>query len=118
MIINSRPVRNDILARKMGTGKLMKDESDIIREMVEKKKAGRKGGKGRKGKGDGKKKSETLPQHKHCIVCYRAISLDKNYCSTECEDTHQTKIKKQKRMMYMLYGLMAILFVGVFLFSR
>ena len=96
------------MVRKMGAGKLLKDENDIIREMVEKKK-------GRKGKGKDEKKEDRLPQHKHCIICFRAINLDKDYCSGECEMTHSIKVKKQKRMVYMMYGILAVVFVFILL---
>lgn len=96
------------MVKKKGAGKLLKDENDIIREMVEKKK-GRKG----KGKGKDKKKGDRLLQHKHCIICFKAIALDKNYCSNECEETHDAKVKKQKRMVYMMYGILAVVFVFI-----
>lgn len=97
---------------KKNSGGLMKDESDIIKDMVAKKK-GKKGGRDSKKKGKGDK----ILQHKHCIVCFRAIPLDKNYCSDTCEVTHQVKIKKQKKMMYIMYGALALVFIAVMVTS-
>lgn len=94
--------------KKDNAGDLMKDESDIIKDMVAKKK-------GKKGRRDSKhkEKGEKILQHKHCIICYRAIQLGKDYCSEICELTHQTKIKKQKRMLYIMYGALALVFIAV-----
>jgi len=92
--------------KKNGSG-LMKDESDIIKDMVEKKKGKKGGGSKKKGKG------EKILQHKHCIICFKAIPLDKDYCSETCELTHQVKIKKQKKLMYVMYGALALVFIAV-----
>lgn len=91
--------------------KILKGESDIIKDIVAKRKGRRR--KKDRGKGGGGK----LYQHKHCVVCFKAIALDKDYCSEECREQHETRLKKQKRMMYVMYGIMAIVFVVVILTS-
>ena len=34
-------------------------------------------------------------EHKHCIVCGRAVPLEQDFCSTECKDSYQTADKKK-----------------------
>ena len=99
--------------KKSSIDDILKDESAIIKDMVEKKK-------GKKKHKDNKKKDKgtRIIQHKHCIVCFKAIGLGRDYCSDECKEIHVAKIKRQKRMMYIMYGVLAVVFVLVVLTNR
>jgi len=98
--------------KKSAIDDILKDESTIIKDMVEKK----KGKKSKKNKE--KDKGTRIIQHKHCIVCFKAITLGRDYCSDECKEIHVAKIKRQKRMMYIMYGVLAVVFVLVVLTNR
>lgn len=98
---------------KSKTENIMKDESDIIRDMISRKKGVAKG-KASKDTSRSSKKSAapSLSSHKHCIICHKAIPFipEEHYCSPDCKGTHTLKIKKQKRMLYIMYGAMALVF--------
>lgn len=94
--------------KKRAIDDIMKDESAIIKDMVEKKK-----GKNKRKKDKEKDKGTRIIQHKHCIVCFKAITLGRDYCADECKEIHVAKIKRQKRMMYIMYGVLAVVFVLV-----
>lgn len=47
--------------------------------------------------------------HKHCLVCGKAIPMDKNFCSEKCERYYEQKVKKQKRYFYVLMAFPIIL---------
>ncbi|MFQ6129869.1 MAG: DUF2116 family Zn-ribbon domain-containing protein [Candidatus Hadarchaeaceae archaeon] len=49
--------------------------------------------------------------HRHCVVCGRAIELDKFFCSPSCEDIFK---KQRKRMVYNRLILMVV-FIAIFL---
>jgi len=49
-----------------------------------------------------------VEDHKHCVVCGKAVSVDKLFCSQECED--RLKLQ-QKRMSRMRLYMMLIFFV-------
>ncbi len=52
--------------------------------------------------------------HRHCLVCGKAIEMDKYYCSEECEEAMKKERKKQRNMMILMF---AILFVLLLLMS-
>jgi len=44
-----------------------------------------------------------VEDHKHCVVCGKAVSPDKLFCSQECEDRLKQQQKRMSRMrMYMM----------------
>ena len=96
------------MRKKTDVNDMIKDESAIIKDMVEKKK-----GKGKKKSSKKKDDKERVMQHKHCIVCFRAITMARDYCSDTCKEIHTTKIKKQRRMLYIMYAVMGIALVFV-----
>lgn len=53
--------------------------------------------------------AERLVQHKHCPVCGKAMSADKDTCSDECGDKRQAQIKERKRTMYLFYFSIVVL---------
>jgi|Deesub1362A_J573_1020465.scaffolds.fasta_scaffold01398_13 predicted nucleic acid-binding Zn ribbon protein len=53
--------------------------------------------------------------HRHCLVCGKAIELDKYYCSEECEETMKKERKKQRNMMIFMFALLFIMLVLLWL---
>lgn len=59
---------------------------------------------------------ENVPQHSHCQICGKAIPLTEAQCSEECKTKYQMLMKRRKLMVYVMYGLIGIVF-AVILFS-
>lgn len=55
--------------------------------------------------------AERLVQHKHCPVCGKAMSADKETCSDECSLKRQAQMQEKKRTMYMFYLSIVVLVV-------
>ena len=53
--------------------------------------------------------AERLVQHKHCPVCGKAMSADKETCSDECTTTRQAQVQEKKRTLYLFYFSIVIL---------
>ncbi|MFQ6088038.1 MAG: DUF2116 family Zn-ribbon domain-containing protein [Candidatus Methanofastidiosia archaeon] len=39
----------------------------------------------------------TIQQHKHCVMCDKAIAPDRRVCSPRCERMYADRLKKAKR---------------------
>jgi len=53
-----------------------------------------------------------IEQHKHCIICGRAVPFKQQYCSKKCKAQHKAAaIKKQKMWMNILWALMIFLVI-------
>ena len=39
--------------------------------------------------------AEKLLQHKHCSICGKAVPVDIDFCSDECEEKMQVMVKKK-----------------------
>jgi predicted nucleic acid-binding Zn ribbon protein len=55
--------------------------------------------------------AEKLVQHKHCPVCGKAMSADKDTCSDECAVSRQSQMREKKRTLYMFYISIVVLAV-------
>ena len=59
--------------------------------------------------------------HSHCPICGKAMPTDKQFCSQNCRDNYQGTQKKQKKksriQMIFMFGMMAVVFVFMFLFT-
>ncbi len=55
--------------------------------------------------------AERLVQHKHCPVCGKAMSADKETCSDNCAVTRKAQQDQKKRTLYLWYFSIAILVV-------
>ena len=62
-------------------------------------------------------KVQRIAQHKHCIVCSKAILPEDKFCSSECETQFIRMTKRRKYMVYAMYG-MIIVFVLLAVFLR
>jgi predicted nucleic acid-binding Zn ribbon protein len=52
---------------------------------------------------------ERLVQHKHCPVCGKAMSADKETCSDECTVSRQNQLREKKRTLYFFYFSIVVL---------
>jgi len=41
----------------------------------------------------------SIPRHRHCIVCATPISIEKEFCGSECEDQFKKAERRRKYMM-------------------
>jgi len=59
--------------------------------------------------------------HSHCPICGKAMPTDKQFCSQTCGDNYHGTQKKQKKksriQMIFMFGMMAVVFVFMFLFT-
>jgi predicted nucleic acid-binding Zn ribbon protein len=51
-----------------------------------------------------------IQQHKHCLICEKAIPADKRFCSDRCEEIYEQRRKKARRTQWIFYGGFAIIF--------
>ncbi|KYK36534.1 MAG: DUF2116 family Zn-ribbon domain-containing protein [Theionarchaea archaeon] len=51
-----------------------------------------------------------IQQHKHCLVCEKAIPADQKFCSDRCEDIFEGRRKKARRTQILFYGIFAVIF--------
>jgi len=57
--------------------------------------------------------------HSHCPICGKAMPTDKQFCSQTCRDNYSAHNKKKKKkgrvQMLFMFGMMAVLFIFMFL---
>jgi len=53
--------------------------------------------------------AERLVQHKHCPVCGKAMSVDRETCSDECASTRAVQQREKKRTLYLFYFSIVVL---------
>jgi len=58
--------------------------------------------------------AKSLVQHKHCIVCRKVCSAEKDTCSDGCEAEWNENLRKRRRMQYVLWGVIAV-FIAILL---
>lgn len=61
----------------------------------------------------GSKTAQRIPQHRHCLICYKAIPSKETLCSDECEEKYQAIERKRKNYMYIMYALFAFVILMV-----
>ena len=59
--------------------------------------------------------AEKLVQHKHCRICNKAVPLDEDVCSEECQSKLEQYIKANKKKNIMVIFMMMISFFLLFL---
>ena len=57
--------------------------------------------------------AQRIPQHKHCLICNKAIPAKQELCSEECETRYNAIKAKQKNWMYIMYAMIFILLIFV-----
>jgi predicted nucleic acid-binding Zn ribbon protein len=60
----------------------------------------------------------SIPRHRHCIVCSTPIAMEREFCSTSCEDEFKRMEKKRKYQMFIPLLLLPIVFVVLLLISH
>jgi predicted nucleic acid-binding Zn ribbon protein len=58
-----------------------------------------------------------VEDHKHCVVCGRAIEPDKFICSPACEEVLKKSQKQAARMRFIMLGMFVALFVVLIVVS-
>ena len=58
-----------------------------------------------------------VEDHKHCVVCGRAIEPDKFICSPACEEVMKRSQKQATRMRFIMIGMFVTLFVVLMVLS-
>lgn len=53
--------------------------------------------------------AERLVQHKHCPVCGKAMSVDREVCSDGCATTRAAQLREKKRTLYLFYFSIVVL---------
>lgn len=61
-------------------------------------------------------KRSRIADHKHCPVCGRAMPVDAQFCSKECRENHESRVKRSNRMRIIFYLLYIALLASLFLF--
>ena len=57
--------------------------------------------------------AERIINHRHCMVCGKAIPFSEETCSEECKSKRQAHIKKQKTYIYIMYAMILVLIVSL-----
>ncbi|MHA1585302.1 MAG: DUF2116 family Zn-ribbon domain-containing protein [Promethearchaeota archaeon] len=55
-------------------------------------------------------------EHKHCLVCQRAIPMDRDFCSQECKDQYNKKDKKKgkkNKIQIIVFGALIVVMLIV-----
>lgn len=68
--------------------------------------------------GQQKKEKPKIIDHRHCIVCGRAIPPDEQVCSPDCREKlelSKEKEKRSRRMMLIIYVVMVVVILIFFL---
>ena len=57
--------------------------------------------------------AEKIQQHAHCQMCGKAIPVKELLCSEDCKEKYQNLLKKRRKTIYLLYGMILIFFVVI-----
>ena len=60
-------------------------------------------------------KSRAYDEHKHCIVCGKAVPMDQDFCSLDCKDSYSKKDKKKSRGNIIQIAVFGVLIVVMFI---
>jgi len=66
-----------------------------------------------------KKEKPKIVDHRHCVICGKAIPPDEQTCSPDCKEKlelSREKEKKSRRMMLIIYVVMIVALLLLFLF--
>ncbi len=58
-----------------------------------------------------------VDDHKHCIVCGKAVDADKFFCSPSCDDIFKKQQKRVARSRLIMMVLIIALFVSIIVSS-
>jgi predicted nucleic acid-binding Zn ribbon protein len=57
--------------------------------------------------------AEKIQQHTHCQMCGKAIPFKEALCSEDCKEKYQNLLKKRRKTIYLLYGIILVFFVVI-----
>jgi predicted nucleic acid-binding Zn ribbon protein len=60
----------------------------------------------------------SVPRHRHCIVCATPIGIEREFCSSNCEDEFKKAERKRKYMMIVPILLIFPLFLVLILLGH
>ncbi|MCS7121092.1 MAG: DUF2116 family Zn-ribbon domain-containing protein [Archaeoglobaceae archaeon] len=55
--------------------------------------------------------------HRHCVICGKAVELDKHFCSKDCEETFKKERRRQRNFTLFMFLLLFILLALLFIFA-
>ena len=58
-----------------------------------------------------------IPEHKHCLVCGKAIAMRLQYCSLKCEETERKKKRSEEKVRLIFYLVLTVILLIFFLSS-
>ena len=65
-----------------------------------------------------KQRREKWGPHSHCEVCGRAIPEGERFCSPQCQEEYESRVRKQRLIVRVIYlSLAALVLVLVFWYS-
>jgi len=56
-----------------------------------------------------------IPEHKHCMICGKSISMEREFCSEDCQEQYNSIMKKRKRSNYIMIIVMVVLLAVLFI---
>ncbi len=59
-------------------------------------------------------KARPYDEHKHCLVCGKAVPLNQDFCSLECKDSYNKADKKKGRGNIIQIAVFGVLIVVMF----
>ncbi|MBS7657641.1 MAG: DUF2116 family Zn-ribbon domain-containing protein [Candidatus Bathyarchaeia archaeon] len=61
---------------------------------------------------------ESIPKHKHCLICGVSVSVDKEFCSDKCEEQYNKMVKRRKYSLWIMLIFPAFFFILLLLSYR
>ncbi len=61
---------------------------------------------------------QTVPKHRHCIVCATPVQMEKEFCGPACEDTFRKSERKRKYTFIIILAMFPVLFLVLALLRR
>ena len=63
-------------------------------------------------------KNRKYEEHKHCIVCGRAVNISQDFCSQECKDKYQKADKGKSKKNTITIVVMVVMVIAIFFLPR
>lgn len=63
-------------------------------------------------------KTRKYEEHKHCMVCGRAVNISQDFCSQECKDKYQKADKSKSKKSTITIIVMVVMVIAIFFLPR
>ncbi len=63
-------------------------------------------------------KTRKYEEHKHCIVCGRAIHISQDFCGQECKDQYNKADKKKSKKNTISIVIMVVMVIAILIVPR